>query len=403
MKRAFTLVELLISIAIGGIIAGVIILILNIGILSWKTGEADILIQDVGQKILDEIVDGRFEYPGIRECVEIVEARENYVGFVPLWVDEYEIGRNMDRGAAFRLKKKLSPGSPIPLAEIKDSDDRNFRPVRISFSGDSRESPGDAVRVNAAIRRGSKLKVIYHPDACDPGVLVSYLWNGETGMLIRNLLGDVQEIPVRSRGVKVTKLSFEYFDSTNAQIPLSSNLSENQLRLINAVKVILYAEKGDEKRELSSFVNIRNISNRGRGIPLTEGSVIEIPDSENIQSLVLTNIGGVENGDIIEFEARPQKGDVWKLRVKFGLMPEASGEEKPRLLNLSVEYPEDRILWSRFINRPVEHGLNLTDFGNNLYDYDDDAGVDDVVNLSGKVELVVTRMDVDAAAIAIQP
>ena len=403
-EKSFTLVELLISITIAGIIAGVIILILDIGIMSWQTGEADILVQGVGQKILDEIIEGGFESSGIRECVEIVSAESNYICFVPLLADEHKIRGNLNKGAVFRLKKKLSPGSPIPFAKIKSRDDEEFHSVRISFIRGSRSRKGisdDTVKVSEPIQRGSRLRILYHPDASDSDVQVSYLWNDARQILLRTYYGDTQTTPTRSMGVKATGLKFTYFDADNTEIPVPSG--SEQLQSISAVKVTLFAVKGDEKRELSSFVNIRNISNKGRGIAISEGSIIEIPDSRNIQSLVLTNIGGVENGDIIELEARPPEGDIWKIRVKFGIMPEASGEEKPKLLSFSIEYPPDRILWSRFLNQPVEQGLNLTNFGDSRYDYDDDTGIDDVVNLSGKVELVVTKMDVDSAAIAVQP
>lgn len=405
LKKGFTLIELLISIIIGGIIAGVIILILDIGIMSWKTGDADIVIQEVGQRILDEIIGGAFEISGIRGCVEIIEASANYINFIPFRVDEHEIRTNLPGGTAFNLEKKFSPGSPVPLAKLKCRGDEEFRPVRISFieSGEKEKDIDNTIRIDRAIPRKSKLKIIYHPDGSDSSVHVSYLWDNTERLLIRNFYGESQEVPTKSRGVRLTGLKFLYFDSGNNLIPLSSNSPEDYLRSISAVKVTLTATKGDESRELSSFVNIRNVSNRGRGIAISKGDIIEIPDSKNIQSLILTNIGGVENGDIIVLEARPHKGNVWKLRVKFGLMPEASGEEKAKLLSFSIEYPPDSVRWSRFLNRPVEHGLNLTNFGNSLYDYDDDDGIDDVVNLSGKVELVVTKMDVGSAAIAVQP
>ena len=402
-RNGFTLIELLVSITIGGIIAGVIILILDIGIMSWRIGEADILIQGVGQRILDEIIGGSFEFPGIRGCVEIVSAGSSCISFVPLWIDEHEIRKDLDKGAVFCLKKKLFPGSSIPLAKIKSQDDEEFHSIRVSLIEGDKDDTGSSVKVDSALKRGSKLRIIYHPDSSgDSGVAVSYLWDGVRQVLVRNYYGDVREIPARDRGVRVSEIKFLYFDSGNSRILSSSDFSRNELQSIIAVKVILSAVKGDEIRELSSFVNIRNVSNRGRGVPVAEGSTLQIPDSEDIECLILTNIGGVENGDVIELEARPSKGNIWKISVKFGLMPEESGEEEPKLLSLSVEYPPGRAVWSRFLNQPVEHGLNLANFGNSLYDYDID-GKRDVVNLDGEVELTVTRMDVDSAAIAVQP
>ncbi len=404
--KGMTLIELLVAIAIGGIVAGVIILILDIGLTSWRIGEADILIQEVGQKVLDELIEGSFELCGLREAVELCRADACGITFIPPWVDTYEIRTDLTPGKTFDLKKGVRPGSPPPLARIKPPGQNRFSPFPISFTYGSEPEDPDLVHIGGPIPSGSRLKIIYSPDADEPGVRVRYLWDRTHKTLTRTYYQLVQEIPTRAMGVKVTGLEFSYFDTMSSRLSPTKGkyLSHTQLMAVSAVRVKLVAEKGDEKRELSSFVNIRNLGNRGGGISIAEGSLLNIPDSKKIHSLILTNIGGVENGDRVEIEAKPKEGKSWKIRVKFGLLPESPDrEEKPRLLHFSVEYPPGTTLWSRYLNQPVERGLDLTELGNSYYDYDDDENIDDVVILEEPVQLLVTRMDVKAAAIAILP
>ncbi len=404
-----TLIELLVAIAIGAVVAGVIILILDIGLTSWRIGEADILIQEVGQKVLDELIEGSFELCGLREAVELRQASASNITFIPPWVDVHDIRINLTVGKFLRLKKRIRPGSPPPLAGIRTPGQTNFSPFPVLFTygeNHSPEHPEELVCIRKPIAAGSRLKIYYSPDGTDPGVSAVYLWDKSHKMLTRAYYDSIEEIPTRAMGVKVTKLEFSYFDMTNALLTPSDGgrLSPAQLRTLSAVKIKLTAEKGNEKRELISFVNIRNLGNRGGGISITEGSILDIPDSEAIHSLILTNIAGVENGDLIEIEAKPEEGKSWKISVKFGLMPESSDtSEKPRLLSFAVEYPPGTALWSRYLNQPIERGLDLTNLGNNYYDYNDDENIEDIVILRGAVQLLVSRMDVEAAAIAILP
>ncbi len=404
--KGMTLIELLVAIAIGAIVAGVIILILEVGLTSWRIGEADILIQEVGQRVLDELIEGSFELCGLREAVELCQADACGITFIPPWVDTHEVRTDLAPGKAFDLKKGVRPGSPPPLARVKIPGQNRFSPFPISFTYGSEREDSDLIRIGSPIPAGSRLKILYSPDADEPGVRVSYLWDRTHKTLTRAYYQLIQEIPTRAMGVKVTGLEFSYFDATSSRLvpAKGKHLSHPQLLSVSAVRVKLVAEKGDERRELSSFVNIRNLGNRGGGISIAEGSLLNIPDSKKIHSLILTNIGGVKNGDIIEIEAKPKEGKSWKISIKFGLLPESpDSEEKPRLLHFSVEYPPGTTLWSRYLNQPVERGLDLTELGNSYYDYDDDDDIDDVVILKEPVLLSVSRMDVEAAAIAILP
>ena len=63
-----------------------------------------------------------------------------------------------------------------------------------------------------------------------------------------------------------------------------------------------------------------------------------------------------------------------------------------------------KTVYSEVVNLTLDLPLNFMNLGaTGRYDYDYDEDTDNIVNLEGDVELVVTRMDASGAALFIRP
>ena len=126
---------------------------------------------------------------------------------------------------------------------------------------------------------------------------------------------------------------------------------------------------------------------------------MNIPDSHHIRTLSIANVSQIKEGGTIEIEARPQTGDVWKINIELGFK-----DGKTIIKKYSIEYPAGNTVYSEVINMTTNLPLNFLTLGaTGRYDYDADSGTGDVVLLEGDVELVVTKMDADAASLYVRP
>ena len=79
-------------------------------------------------------------------------------------------------------------------------------------------------------------------------------------------------------------------------------------------------------------------------------------------------------------------------------------DKTPILKRYSVQYPAGRTVYAETINLTTDLPLNFMNLGGNgRYDYDFEKETNNVANLEGNVELVVTKMDADGAALFIRP
>ena len=407
----FTLVELLVTIMISSIIGATVVLMLTSSLETWRFGEAQLSIDKVNQEILERIVEGTFELEGLRDAMEIYKASSNEIIFIPLQKDLHILEKSLSKGDKIFLKRQFKAGTNDPLVEARLPGASEFRKIDSIFYYGEKTDPDkidDYIVVEESLPVGSELRLIYHPEPKDdPWIRIRYFWDTGEGKLYYTHQGVTVEIPPRNPDVKIERIEFLYFANANAPILPStaeSGLSSSQLKRITAVKVIVVSEKGQEKREAASFVNIRNLSNRGAGIIITEGSEIDIPDSDNIKALSLVNIDGAHQDDEIVIEISSKMGKTWRITIEFGLPPEDLESQEMRVKSYQIEYPKGKVVLNEEVYFSLAKGVSFLNLGNDLYDYDNDPNIKDVVYYKGEeIKLKVVKMDVDAAAIAVQP
>jgi prepilin-type N-terminal cleavage/methylation domain-containing protein len=430
--NGLTLIELLIAISIATILTGVVVLMLKTSFDAYTFGQQEVLLEKALDDCLDEIAGEGFENYGLKDSLEILNVTPASITFVPLWVDDSHTLKlehehpELVLKTPFTLNRPFKPGAALPIAELSaisyqlSAESRrlkteNWKAVPITFVIGSHKEPlkaDDQISLNAPVEPGSKIRFIFHPDAAnfpDCAMTISATGGSAFGgkwqqdKIIRTYKGKTDTIPKYNLpGVTLTDFKLQYFDNTNTEVEPRPELIPN----ITAVKVSLKALTGKQANRQTSkhkngftFINIRNTRTAGAGLIIRQGTRIKIPDSKHIRVFSLASVIGIKEGGTIELEARPEKGTIWKIRIELGF-----DDKIPILKKYSVEYPSGRTVYSETINLTTDLPLNFMNLGGNgRYDYDFDKDGNNVVNLEGDVELVVTKMDADGAALFIRP
>jgi hypothetical protein len=195
-------------------------------------------------------------------------------------------------------------------------------------------------------------------------------------------------------------VKFSYYTNNNDLVTDHDWVEENDLQTITGVQVEIEARLGQQTQKLMRFVNLRNAPLRTGYLTLKKGMKVRIPDSKTVKTLLITNLSGIANNDTLILEAVPQSGKVWRVAFEF----EKIGSAKPIIKKVTVEYPQQKVVFSEFPRTPADLGINLLLLGNDgLYDYDDDEDTDDVVLLEGNVDLYVAEMNIEGAGLFVRP
>lgn len=427
--NGLTLIELLIALSIAAILTGVVVLMLKTSFDAYSFGQQEVLLEKALDDCLDEISGGGFEEYGIKDSLEILNVTPTSITFVPLWVDDSHLLKpehehpELALKTPFTLNRPFKAGASLPITELsavshqRSAESRrlkaeNWRAVSVTFVLGSRKNPlkpDDEVILNAPVEPGSKIRFIFHPDAASfPDCAMVIKWQSDK--ITRTYKGKAEAIPKYNiPGVILSGLKFQYFDNVNTEVEPRPELIPN----ITAVKVSLKSSlitRAAYKpfaagysplatKQGSTFINLRNTRTAGTGLIIREGTRMKIPDSKHIRVFSLANVAGIKEGGAIELEARPKKGNTWKIIIELGY-----DDKTPILKRYSVQYPAGGTVYAETINLTTDLPLNFMNLGaNGRYDYDFDKNVKNMVNLEGPVELTVTKMDADGAALFIRP
>ena len=399
MRRGFTLIELLMSIAIAGLITAATYFSLDTALDSWGYSHDRLALQKVVSEVMKEVINGApgDEY-GIRDNLEVVTAGLERVVFTPPWTDDTHSVAS--ENFIYRLNRKVKPGTGVPIGEIRLPESRKYQiiPVKIVELEDSDVSQ---VQLGIAAPLGSDLRFTYHPDAKGAGVTRKIWWDSDAQEVYLEDANGIESISKNPFGVKIVDLQFRYYDNTNTLVSDREWLDQRDLNMITGVEVYMVAKLSEDKlQSLINFVNLRNAPMRSGYLPLRQGTRIPVPDSENIHTLLLSNISGVSSGDELELEIEPEAGKSWRINLKF----EHVSLTKSTIDSYTIEYPIARPVHTEYPRTKVEDGLDLLTVGpNGLYDYDDDNDIEDFVLIKGKAMLRVVKMDVEGAGLFMRP
>ncbi len=396
---AYTLIELLVSIAVAVIIAGVVYFSLSTALESWRYTKDQLALQKVLNEVAEEITDGTIISFGLKDSLEILQAGRPRMEFVPPWTDDTHTVT--DPNFIYTLNSKIKPGTGVPIAEVRllETDEYGSIPVAVIKEGESVRS---MVRLMESAPRGRELRFTYHPDAkANPDVVKYIWWDSEDKEVFSEYKGRVSSISKNPFGIKITGMELRYYDKANNLITESEWVDESNLNLITGIEFFIEAELGQYKKNGLSFVSLRNAPMQSGYLPLSQGLRIPIPDSYDIHTLLLKNISGVSNEDVLQLKAVPESGKDWRIKIVFSKV----GSAEPEIGRYVVEYPPGHVVFTEYPRTGVDAGLNLLMLGSNgRYDYDyDGEDVEDIVVLEGDVLLEVERMDAEGAGFFVRP
>lgn len=400
--KALTLIELLIAISISSLLGVATVLMLKSSLDAFMFSEEQTLIFRILDDTIEEVSGESMRSHGIKDALEIQDAKEDEISFSCLWIDESK--RVSSNRQTYALNRPFKLGSPMPLVEFKPANEDNFLPSPVTFvphAETEKKERQDKVILGEKLPAGSQLKIAFQPETKDnPDVLMRLKWDPQRGGFVRTYMNKKEFIPKgQFKGYKLTNAKFQYFDNSNNEIP--SPVAPELLSTISAVRLSLdLEEKGrEEKHQANTFINLRNSRAFGKGIIVREGLRLKIPDSGHIRTLSLGNITGVDKGDIIQLLAIPASGKSWRVTAYLGIK-----DDLPVIRSYTIEYPPGLTVYSENINLTLDLPFNLLDIGGNgRYDYDFDKDASNAVNLEGDVILTVEKMTAQGAALFVRP
>jgi len=398
IATGFTLIELLVSIAITTIIVGAVYLTIDTALESWGCSRDILALQKVLSEAMDEAIDGTAAVYGTRDSMEIMAAGSNRIEYVPPWTDDTHSVAS--KNFLYTLNRRIKPGTGVPIAEIKLPEARKYQLVPVKMI-ESEDPIVSQVMLGLAAPLGSDLRFTYHPDAgTHDNVIKAVWWDPEAQQVYSEDDEGIKNISLNPFGVKITEMQFRYYDNANNLITDFEWVDDRDLNMISGVEIYMVAELGQYKQSLISFASLRNAPMRAGYLALREGTRLPVPDSQNIHTLLLTNISGVSSGDEMQIELVPRSGKAWRVNVKF--LKKAGG--KAKIESYTIEYPPQHPVYTEYPRSGVASGLNLLALGTNgLYDYDDDEEIEDFVMLEGEVVLEVRKMDIEGAGLFVRP
>src|SRR3989338_8850420 len=88
--RGLTLIELLVAISIAAMVTVGIQQLLDTALTAWRVSVEEVTIARLSEEVMQEMMEGNDEFSGIRDALEIIEAKPDSIQFVPMWVDSFE-------------------------------------------------------------------------------------------------------------------------------------------------------------------------------------------------------------------------------------------------------------------------------------------------------------------------
>lgn len=401
LSRGFTLLELLVVVALLAFISASMVFAMQGALESWSYTKDQLSLQKVLSETMNMMMNGSVERYGLKDSLQIMEASAEGVAFVPPWMDESHRAATED--IVYTLNRPLKPGAATPIGQVKleSSSEWHVVPVkRVELEGEKRTQ----VRLGVVPPESADLRFIFHPDANRTRDAVQRIyWDEDEHAIYLNTGNDTEMISKNPFGVRFDQVQFFYFTTGNVPVGMEGGVPDSQLPVITGVEVGLEASVGSVKQTLVNFVSFRNAPLRTGYLTLAPEMEVPIPDSKKIHTLQLTNFMGIRDGDTLELVARPRHGSSWGIKLVF----EKIGSNPWRIKTYTVEYPSGSPI---LVQLPTaQSGAPDTNFdlliagGNGLYDYDDDLEIEDVVKLEGDVTLEVKEMTLEGAGLFVRP
>ena len=380
------------------IICGAIYFAIDGAFDSWTYCRDQLGLQKVLTETMDKVMNGTVKEYGVKDSLEIVSAGKTSLEFIPPWVDDTHASAG--REFIYTLNGAMKSGSATPIGEIRMPETNRWRlvPVLIAPTDDSDTT---RVKLGLSVPESSDLRFVYHADYVkEPDAVSKIHWDPKTGDVLYEHGERTENFSKNFFGVEILGFKMSYYTNHNDPVEDGDWVNESDLDTVTGIQVEMEARLGEQTQKLIRFVNLRNSPLRTGYLTLKKDMKVRIPDSKHIKALLITNLSGVADNDVLTLEVVPQAGKAWRVKFEF----EKVGSQKAVVKMMTVEYPPQKPVFTEYPRTPVDIGINLLILGSDgRYDYDDDEDVDDAVVLEGNVDLYVTEMSVKGAGLFVRP
>ena len=407
-RNGFTMVELLVAVAVTSLIGSVIAAVLAAGFDSWIYSNNKLILQKTTNDLINYLIDGGFDSEGIRDLVDLKNATGSSISFTNLWHDDtHKADPLMNREQEFTLNRQFKAGSSVPMGQVKRAGTDEYVTVPIEFiygEGTDPDKPDDVIKFLDPLPVSARVKAVFTPDGdADPSTQRHFAWDSKTKRVFETYNGKTEDIIKRDDKTKIYALSFMYYDNLNQPVNTSGGeFSVNDLRKITGVKIYIFAARKSDWLETTTYTNIRNVSSIG--VSIVAGSEVPIPTTDKIKAFSIGNFyGGAGKDNVITLLATPKKGKAWRIMLKIS----KESENKMQVDYFQMEYPPGTKVASMYVELPfyADEFVNLMTLDRTgKYDYDEDTSIYDIVHvISAPVILKVERCDFDGAQLFVRP
>lgn len=399
-SRGFTLIELIIAIAISTLITAALYFSLKTALESWDFSQDQLLLQQVSSRVMEELVEGLPGTYGLRDALEVVDGAPAQVVTVMPWTDDtHDVYTGI---TTYTLNKHIKPGTNLPISEALLPASNEYKTVPVSLVDTGKSEDYTQLKLDMAVPSGSRLRFTFYPDyKRDADVLETFRYDSEAQGIFIDDKDGARQVYKNPFGIKITDFKLRYFDNTNTELGSEGSLSTSDIPVITGIEISFKAQsRNGNTRQTVTFVSLRNAPMHSGNLALKEGARFPAPNSKEVRAFALNNLSGIDDKDSLILEAKPESGGPWVLKVRFS---KASDLANPLIESYSIEYPAGNQVFSTNPRISAGFGLNLLSLGyNGLYDY----GFNDVpgeIVLNGKVTLEVRKMDIGGASIFVRP
>lgn len=397
-NNGYTLVELLISIAIIMIISGAIYFSMNSSLESWSFAQDRMALLKVLSDTMDKIQGGDPGHYGLKDSLEIVSAGLHEAQYVPPWVDDTHVVEGS--GVVYTLNRRMKAGTAPPICQARLPEIKEWQLVPLSLIKQE-DTVLSQVRLQLPLQQGTPLRFTFYPDAeANPDTAKRVFLDQDKKQVVIEDSEGSEALSKNLFGVEITDMQIKYYNNSNELITDREWMETADALTVTGVEVTLEASLNGRKQTLSSFICLRNAPMRTGYITLKKDLRVRIPDSHKVRALTITNLAGISNDDELEVAAVPKSGKTWIVKAQF----EKIGSGKPVVRMITVEYPPGTTVYTDTPKSDADLGINLITLDPaGLYDYDDDGNGNDVVMLEGDVEFQVVKMDIKGAGLFVRP
>lgn len=298
--RGFTLLELLLTLSVLGLVLGILGTSFTVSLQGWEATEAELAVHATGHDIANALATGLLYHPGleygIEDALTVVRGEASELDLLPPW--QVSILLSPDR--PLPLDPPHQPGAPPPL--LLTASDPRILDAHVTDNG-------TRLRLLEPVAEGTSAELHYRPVLVTDDPLLRFRFDAAEGRLTREYAGQVTRFPLHGRGVELVSLAFSYYTDQAPGIPVSRDPRDGGI--VRAVGVEFTLRKRDVTHTFTRVVPLRS-AGQGQLVTRTSGRRFLLPSPDRIRQFEFRYLAGAQPEGRVRLEA-----GTWRAEMRF--------------------------------------------------------------------------------------